>query len=201
MSYLNETFAAGETKRFEATGTFFLLMNAAAAVNATFFRNRTRLNESVQGITTGFSFKDLKGFDAVEITSATAQTVQIITSEGEVGFASSVNVAGGSVAVTGDVFVGGGTSSNITAPAVTNASAQILSLRTGRRRAFIQNKSLTGTIWLFIANSAGQAATQANGIKLSPGQSLDLAGPAPYGYFTAIGDIANNPDVFVMENF
>lgn len=86
---------------------------------------------------------------------------------------------------------------NNTAITVTNLSAQVLAANVMRKSLMIQNKSLTGNIWVFLSTIAG-AATQLNGIRLAGGQMLqpDLTHT---GFITIIGDIATNPDVLICE--
>lgn len=194
MSYITEAYSAGETKRYEATGTFFRLLLAASAVSVIFFRNRQRINESVQNVTTGFYFETPLGFDAVEITSANAQTIALITSEGKVGFSESVNITGGTVAVSGltpSRFTGANTQKT-----VTTASAQLVAALATRNYLLVQNKDASGNIYLKFG--AG-AATADNGIRIGPGGSYEQNCNVTTGAITAIGDIASNPNIVVVE--
>lgn len=82
-----------------------------------------------------------------------------------------------------------------TNPAVTNASSVILAANAGRKFLMIQNKDAAGNIYIVF----GAAATVALGIKIAPGQTLTLDAKVPAGGINAIGDIANNPNVVVVE--
>lgn len=82
-----------------------------------------------------------------------------------------------------------------TNPAVTNASSVILAANAARKFLMIQNKDAAGNIYIVF----GAAATVALGIKIAPGQTLTLDAKVPAGSINAIGDIANNPNVVVVE--
>lgn len=86
---------------------------------------------------------------------------------------------------------------NCTPINVVTTSAQFLAGNSVRKSLMIQNKSLTGNIWVYLSSIAG-AATQLNGIKLASGQMLapDLTHT---GFVTIIGDLATNPDVVISE--
>lgn len=194
MSYITESFTAGETKRYEATGTFFRLLLAASAVSVSFFRNRQRIDESVKNVTTGFYFETPLGFDAVEITSVAAQTLTLITSEGKVGFSDSVNITGGTVAVSGltpSRFAGANT-----AKTVTTSSASLVAALATRSYLLIQNKDATGSIYIRFGTSTAYVSI---GIKIGPGQSYEQNCNVTTGAMTAIGDIASNPNIVVVE--
>lgn len=78
---------------------------------------------------------------------------------------------------------------------VTTASAQVLAASANRKYLLVQNKSGTGTVWLVF----GAAATQAAGIKLGPGGNYEMASVVSTQALFAIGDIASNADVLVVE--
>lgn len=86
MKTFSYTFGAGETKQFPS-GRFFIAITAGDAINVDFKRSQVKLDESAQGVTSGYfvDFED-KGFDLVEIYSATAQTVKVAISHGTGGF-------------------------------------------------------------------------------------------------------------------
>lgn len=81
---------------------------------------------------------------------------------------------------------------------VTNASATLLAANANRQALIIQNNDLTGDI---VINLAGAAATLVNGIKIGPGNSISGADllTMPTGIITAIGSIASNANVVVVE--
>ena len=189
MSQIIEIMPAAATKRFDVAGRFFRLVSAVGAVNIEFFRDKRRINETVHGVTTGFYFRG--EFDAFEVYSAGGDSLNMITSMGEVGYSDSVTVAGGSVAIAPETGV------TQAAATVTNASAVLNAANPGRTFLAVQNKSSSGTIYI---NLTGGAATVANGIEIPPkGYWESPAHFCPTGNITAIGSIANNPDVVVVE--
>lgn len=111
----------------------------------------------------------------------------------------------GSAKFSGEVVITGGSNiSLLRGPAgylftypktVTNVSSQIDGINVNRKYYAIQNKSLTGKIWI---NTGGAAATQANGILLNP-QEVWAPDYVQLGVVTAIGDIASNPDILVVQ--
>lgn len=187
MSSIAETFSAGETKRLAVPGRFFLVMAANSGLNISFYRNRTQLNETVNAVGTGFSFESPKGFDEVEITSPGAQSVTVLVSEGRVGFAASVNVT--NLPAAQGAFTQA-------AATVTNSSAQLVAAKTARRYLLIQNKDASGDIYVTLN---GAAASTANGIKIPAGGSLELANYCPTAAVFAIGSIASNANIVVVE--
>ena len=81
-------------------------------------------------------------------------------------------------------------------PAVTNASGQVAAANAARRTLLVQNNHATGNIFITLD---GSAATLGNGIKISPGSLILLDVFCPSGAVNAIGDIANNAAVIVVE--
>ena len=79
---------------------------------------------------------------------------------------------------------------------VANVSGQLLPANPARRYLMVQNKALTGDIYV---NVTGAAATAANGVLVVPGAALELAGYVPDGAITAIGTVASNTSVVVVE--
>lgn len=79
---------------------------------------------------------------------------------------------------------------------VTSTSGAFLAVSPNRQILQIQNKDATGTIWF----STSAPTTQANGIKIGPGQMWEAPSTGcPISGFTAIGDIASNANIVVME--
>ncbi|WP_430433984.1 hypothetical protein [Methyloversatilis sp.] len=185
-----EAIQAGATVKFNIPGRNFRLIETTGPVNVTFYRRGAEIAESVQ-VEAGYSEKweqDSEGFEQVEFYSATAQTIKFaVRMESSVSYDRAV----GNVAVTNT----GGTFNN-TAKTVTNASGGFLSANTLRRYLLIQNKSASGNIWVCFGNGP---ATTANGVKIPPGGSYEMQGFAPTNNIQAIGDIASNPEVLVVE--
>lgn len=84
MKTFSYSFGAGETKQFPS-GKFFILITAGDNVNVTYKKHNTTLDESAQGVQSGYFFEAPDGFDLVEIYSATAQTVKVAISKGGSG--------------------------------------------------------------------------------------------------------------------
>jgi hypothetical protein len=79
---------------------------------------------------------------------------------------------------------------------VTNASAQLLAANASRKYLLIQNNG-TGDIYVTVD---GTAATTANGVRIAAGGgSYELSTVVPTGQINAIGSIANNPNITVVE--
>jgi hypothetical protein len=82
------------------------------------------------------------------------------------------------------------------AATVINASGQLLAENWSRRFLLVQNNHATASVFL---NLAGAAATVGAGVKLGPGGSLLLDNFVPGSAIFAIGDIASNTAVTVVE--
>lgn len=82
------------------------------------------------------------------------------------------------------------------AATVTNASALLAAANANRRYLLIQNNDGAGNIFV---NLAGAAATVADGIKIAPGGSYEVQGFVPSGALYAIGDIASNANIVLIE--
>jgi len=79
VSSLNYSFTAGETKSY-GSGKFFKIVSAINSVEVKFFSNNgSEIGKAT--FTQGDSVNIEKGFASVEVTSATAQTVEVITLE------------------------------------------------------------------------------------------------------------------------
>ena len=113
----------------------------------------------------------------------------------------------GTILCSGDLFIDNRTLGSVSlipatnsfvqlAAAVTNVSSVIDAANTSRKYLLIQNKDSTGSIYV---NLTGAAATVANGIEVPPGSALELTTAVPTASITAIGSIANNPNILVVE--
>lgn len=102
----------------------------------------------------------------------------------------------GSANISGQVTVSNSGPTTHTAKTVTSASASMVAANSARKYLLIENDSLTGTIYV---NTAGAAATVANGITIGPGESFEFANFVPTGQIFAIGDIGSNPNILVVE--
>jgi len=189
MSHFNESFGAAELKRFESPGTFFRILDSLYNVDVVFFRNRMKI-ETVKAVGAGFFFDTSLGFDAVEITCPSAQTISFLASEGRVGI-DRTEIA---VDVSGALQVAfGGSSAQKT---VANVSGQLVAQNMSRKYLLIQNNDGTGVIWL---NFGVGAAVVGAGVRLSPGQALEFNYAMTSSAIQAIGSIASNANVAVVE--
>lgn len=78
---------------------------------------------------------------------------------------------------------------------VTNATTQLIAANAVRKYISVQNNDGAGIIYL---NNGAGAATTANGVKILPGQ-MWVPTVIPVGAIQAIGSIASNANVIVVE--
>lgn len=188
---LTIALAANTPVTFHEAGNFFRLLQAANDVNVDFYWQGKEIADAY-GISGGYGETFAQQFDKLTIVSPTAQTVKFVT---RLGNSVSYDAPpSGNVVVTSQAPCRASvTQAQAT---VTNASAQLLAAKSNRSYLLIQNKDAAGNIWL---NMAGAAATQANGIKIGPGGSFELNCNILTGAVFAIGDIASNANVTVLE--
>lgn len=178
------TLTAGQPQEFFEVGDFFRVLTASQSLDVRFYYQGAEVARA-EGVGGGYAERFQAGrFDRIQIQSATTQDVQFVMRLGNQVFYD--------LPPFGNVNGSFGQSQNT----VTNASAQLAAASVFRRYLLIQNKSATGN--LFIVFGAGPATT-ANGVRIAPGGSYELTGFAPTNAVQAIGDIASNPDVIVIE--
>lgn len=188
---LTVAMTAGVPVTFHEAGNFFRLLNAASAVNVDFYKNGAEIADAY-GITGGYGESFAQQFDRITLTSPSTQTIQFVTRLGN-------NVSydappSGNVVVTS--LAPSRAAATQAAGTVTTASAQLVAAKSNRTYLLIQNKDVSGKIWL---NLAGAAATQANGVLIPPGGSYELNCNILTGAVFAIGDIASNPNIVIVE--
>jgi len=81
-----------------------------------------------------------------------------------------------------------------TAPTVTNASAQLLAANSSRKFLSIQNNDTTGILYVNFG-----AVSTAAAFKIAAGATLILDAAVPTTTITAIGSIASNANVVLVE--
>jgi hypothetical protein len=193
MSYYKNTIAANGRWDIQDAGEFFRLMDTDGAVNVTLFKNGS-LQNRIENVQAGLWRRG--EFDWVRIEDATgsANNVEVVIDNQDVGYdrgAANVSIIG-----TPNVsIVGNGVTHTQTAATVTNASAQLVAANSARKYLMIQNNG-GGDIFL---NFSGAAATTGNGVKLMPGMSWESGFYVPRAAVQAIGSIASNPNVIVVE--
>lgn len=186
MRTITLSAGAGSTTKFHEIGKYFHILETVSAVDVRFFKNGAIFAEAV-GMEAGFYSQPRDGFDAIEISSAGAQDIKFALSDGTGGY----NRTTGSVQITGQQ--GAFTQA---AETVTNVSGMLLAANTTRRMLLIQNNHATGIIYI---TTDGSAATTGHGIKVWPGGLIMLDVFCPTGEIYAIGDIASNASVVVIE--
>lgn len=189
MSKIDVTLTAGQTVEFYEPGDFLRLLKADSPVKIEFYRNGAEISEA-DGVTTGYAEKLRTGdFDRIRITSATAQTISFVTRMGTDVFFDAPP--------TGSVTVQNVNGAFTQAPAtVTSASAQLLAAKATRRYLLIQNNDSSGDVFVRLD---GAAATLTNGIKIPAGASYEISNFVPTGAIMAIGNIASNSNLIVVE--
>lgn len=185
----NITINAGQTLEFFEPGDFFRVLDAAAPLDLIFYRNGAEVGRAEQ-VGEGYAerFRG-EGFDRYRITSASTQTIQFVGRLGNDVFYDKAPT--GAVTLSGQQ--GAFTSAQVT---VTSASTTIDAANAARRYLLIQNNDATGIVYV---NLAGATATALNSLRLLPGESLELSSFVPSGAITAIGSIASNTNVVLVE--
>lgn len=190
MQTRQQTFTAGQTVRQDGAGTFFRLLRTTGEVDIVFYRRGAEVARA-EGMEAGYSENIPEGFDALLIASASGQEVKWATRQGgEIRYDRII----GNVVVDNQASANGDFSN--TAKTITTTEGQVLAANASRRYLLIQNKDNTGNI--YIKFGAG-AATVANGLKLEPGEAYEASQYVPANEVRAIGDIASNANVLVVE--
>lgn len=173
--------APGEAYELAAQGDYVRIRSAS--VTLTIETDKLDKIEATQG-----DDFELEPFERLRISheSGSEQTVKLIISNGK---------KAGSSQVSGNITLGGSAYTQ-TAATVTNASAQLLAANNDRRTLVIQNNHGSGNIFVRLD---GGVATAADGLKIAPGGSILFDSNAPTGQINAIGDLASNPSVIVIE--
>lgn len=158
----------------QIAGKYFRIIMAAADVDVTFYRGGAAVSNAYD-VGVGYYAIPEGGFDRVDITSATSQTIKIAISEGVGGY--------DSVAVVGSVnslILQGGTITPEVAAVSVGASATLLAAAVSNRRRIIFYNAGTADVYL-----GSSAVTTANGaLKIAAGDTwieTDAAGAAWYG--------------------
>lgn len=186
---IDVTISAGQTLEYFEPGDFFRLLEAADPLSVTFYRNGAEVSEA-ENIGEGYAEKFRVGdFDRIRISSATTQAIQFVVRFGQDVFYDKPPT--GAVTLSG--MQGAYTQAQKT---VTNASAALLAANTQRRYLLIQNNDASADVYVTLD---GSTATTGKGIKIAAGGSIELANYCPTGAINAIGSIASNSNVVVVE--
>lgn len=84
MQTFDYTFVAGETKVLPS-GKFFMILSATYSLDVNFLKRESSIDEKAVGVESGFWVEFPEKFDSVRVTSATAQTCRLATSDGKGG--------------------------------------------------------------------------------------------------------------------
>lgn len=224
------TFTAGQTREFLEVGDFFRYLEGVGPISVTYYKAGREITDA-ESIKPGYG-EQFKGgdFDRIQVTSATEQTVQIVTRYGSTvqydapptGNVNVTNVPGVTIENVPAVTVSnvpavtianvpGVTIDNVpavtlsgeqgaftqAAATVTNVSGQLLAAKANRRYLLIQNNNASGGA--IYVNLAGAAAAIAGGISIEAGTAYECANFCPTAAIFAIGSIASNANITVVE--
>lgn len=190
---ITQALTAGRWYEYNEEGDFFRILtdSASGSFDVKFYEHGREVVEA-EAVRPGYSERFIGSkFTSLRIRSAVGGTVQFVVRRG--------NVVGYDVAPTGAVKVEGyqNTGNFVQSPVtVTNANSTLRGANPARKYLLIQNKDSVGTIYVMLQDSI---ATISPGITLGPGDSLELASIVPTNIIRAIGDIASNPNVLVVE--
>ncbi|HEY0955913.1 MAG TPA: hypothetical protein VGE36_14210 [Roseateles sp.] len=185
----------GQGKELMEAGDFFRIIASPAEDVAIIFYKDGREVGRVEDV--GAGYWERCAFDKVRITSGTGGQVRAVARIGaEVGYDRAV----GGVNIVGTVVVKdeNGAFSHA-APAVLAAGGQLVAANASRRYLLVQNNHGTQTVWVRIDGLGVNIAT--TGVRLKPGESLEIQGRAPTAAVFAITtvDIAAGGGVIVVE--
>lgn len=176
---------------FNEPGDFFRIMDAQYSMLVVAFYRAGREVARAEWVGKGYAEKFDQPFDRVVITSVASQTVSFVSRLG--------NEVRYDTPPSGDVNVIAAAPTRATGAnsqkTVTNASAQLVAANAARSYLLIQNNDATGIVYV----AFGAAATTANGIKIPPGGSYELNCNILTAAVNAIGSIASNANVVVVE--
>lgn len=190
IEMVTAAFEAGESRTFVVSGQYFELIDSPASVDV-FLVDRYGAQRGVmRAAEASFNLK-ATDFSEIQIISPTAQTIRFAYGTGEAGTRRSAASISGAV-ILGNV---NGTFTQNQAT-VASLSGQIFAPNSARRYLLVQNNDATGIVYV---NLSGADATLGNGVKIGPGESLEIQGYAPTGGITAIGSIASNANVVAVE--
>lgn len=202
MQTYSQTFTGNTTWTLNVPGKYFTTLACSNPINVRFYKGGKQLDlGQISSLLAGLevtlgNISDTEAaFDRVEIDVTGNDTVTIGIGNGQARY----NRSQGNVQIIGTVPVSvsnvSGAFTNAQAT-VTNASAQIKAANSVRRYMLIQNNDATGDIYVRLD---GTASTIGTGVKIPAGGSYELQGFVPTGAITAIGSIASNANVVIVE--
>lgn len=162
MKTYPQTMTAGQTATFEG-GRYFEILEAAAPLNVQFIR-RGSLGEKADDVLNGYYATPVTPFDAVHVSSASAQNIVIAISDGSGGY----RRLSGNVTVTEPA--GPTDKADVAVPAVSTALVSAASA--SKRETLITNlASNTAPIRV-----GGATVAAGRGTQVGPGQTATMRG-------------------------
>lgn len=187
--YQQMTLAAGVAVEFSEVSDFFRVLESVPTdLELTFYRQGREIGKAAS-IQEGYAERFNEPFDKVRISSAVGGAVEFVMRYGsDVRYDKPPS---GQISLIGQQ--GAFTQAAAT---VGTASVQLLAARANRRYLMVQNNDTAGILHV---EMDGGAATLAAGVRLMPGDCLEIQGYCPTGAITAIGTIAANSNIVVVE--
>lgn len=172
---------AGGMQHLPISGEKFLIQSTTDVVSVTWGGGR------LDGLLAGQGYRVRRGFQQLTLNNDTAGAISGVIQISDDDFIDN--------RVAGEVALDGGTTFVQTQATVTNADSVLVAANPNRKYLLIQNKDSAGNLYL---NYSG-VCTVANGIKITAGGSTDTVLAVHQGAVNAIGDIASNANVIVIE--
>jgi hypothetical protein len=182
MLTVSTALAAGQTVKFHDLGNFVRVLASTEPLTIRAYKNGQVLTDS-PNISAGYAEQYEDHFDAVEVYSALAQTVQIAIRFGSMVFFDQSPT--GNVTLTNPTETGGAfTQSRVD---LTNVNQQLLAANTARRYLLIQNNDSSAVMRVTLH---GIAATVTQGLRIPAGGLLEIPNYAVTGAVNAIMETA-----------
>ena len=190
MQTFKQTFAAAQLWELNVVGKYFVSLQCTNPINVRFYQGGKLLDlGNIQGLLAGLEVFDI-AFDRVQIDVTAADTIQIGIGNGNARYNrqnTTTTITNNRQPVTSAMVNSAAT--------VTSANAQLVAANVNRQYLLVQNNSATGNIFL----NFGAVATLANGVKIGPGGSYEMPGTQSNQAVNAIGDIASNAAIVIVE--
>jgi len=199
MQTYSQTFAASTTWKLEIAGSYYTTLACTNAVNVRLYKGGKQLDlGQINGLLAGLEVGPLQrapdgaaAFDRVEIDVTGPDTVTVGIGNGDARY----NRQNTGVAISSNKAPITSAAANAT-KTVTNASAQLIAANANRQYLLIQNNDATGNIFITFG---AVAATTALGVKIEAGGTYEMAAVVSTQEIRAIGDIASNAHIVVVE--
>lgn len=197
----NETFNG--LRIFEIPGYYFELLSTVNAVDVKLYTADNRLVADERSVSAGYFLdrtrfvrdgKPLDPFTRIEITTGGNEAVKFLVTDGT-GGNRSLPMTLTSTTLTATVPASGVTETPA-AKTVTNSSGTLLAANASRKKLLIQNQDASGDI--YIRADGGTATATAACLKIAAGATYEPY-IVPTGQITAIGSIASNSNIHVIE--